>query len=295
MLGAILRSSARLRGHAVAHAAVVLAGRTERFARKRDVEYPVECVFHRPVRADGLAQDGRTSGQLDRKQRISASTLGAPLTLRMLSTVSTVRSPGQPLRVSSAAASVLANTRRRTRQPCVSSKAPQSARLNAPTRKQCWSKCSTTPSRSNPAASAPTQAVNPAPNASGSISTNTHWPVSCEGTPRQFQERPGPGQLAAAIQRSVVPALGTGGHCAHRDGQHVNQAALDLAGAARVFDRAETLPQALDQQAPLPRRREGTSSYVRPRQAREILCIALALCRSFGAEPHIHKRRQPSG
>ena len=78
--------------------------------------------------------------------------------------------------------------------------------------------------------------------------------------PRQFQERPEPGQLAAAIQRSVVPALGTGGHCAYRDGQHVNQAVLDLAGAARVFDRAETLPQALDRQALLPRRREGTSS-----------------------------------
>src|SRR5215218_6591760 len=38
----------------------------------------------------------------------------------MLSTASTVRRPGQPLRAPRVAASVLANTRRRTRRPCVS-------------------------------------------------------------------------------------------------------------------------------------------------------------------------------
>src|SRR3712207_7749666 len=44
------------------------------------------------------------------------------------------------LRTSSAAASVLANTRRRTRRPCVPSKASHSARLGAPRRKQCRSR-----------------------------------------------------------------------------------------------------------------------------------------------------------
>jgi len=40
------------RGRAVAHAAVVFA--------ERNVQHPVERVLHHPVRADGLAQDGRT-------------------------------------------------------------------------------------------------------------------------------------------------------------------------------------------------------------------------------------------
>ena len=42
------------RGRAAAHAAVVLA--------ECDVEYPVQVVLHRPMRADRLAQDGRTVG-----------------------------------------------------------------------------------------------------------------------------------------------------------------------------------------------------------------------------------------
>src|SRR3954462_10136507 len=62
----------------------------------------------------------------------------------MLSTASTLRRPGQPLRAPRVAASVLAKTRRRTRRPCVSSKASQSARLGAPTWKQYSLKCSTT-------------------------------------------------------------------------------------------------------------------------------------------------------
>jgi len=93
---------------------------------------------------------------------------------------------------------------------------------------------------------------------------------------RQIQERPEPSQLAAAIQRNVVPALGTGDDRAYRDHQHLNQAVLDLARAARVLDRNKILAQLLDRHASLPRNREGASSYVRPRQAREISCVAPA-------------------
>ena len=46
---------------------------------------------------------------------------------------------------------------------------------------------------------------------------------------RQLQEGLQPGQLAAAIERDVVPALGTGDHRADRNDQDVDQPMLDLA------------------------------------------------------------------
>src|SRR3954451_16420308 len=89
----------------VAHAAVVLT--------EGDVEHPVQRVLDRPMPADSLAQDGRTVG--------TAREEGADLTLDLcgraveaadaLDCEHGVRRPGQPLRASRAAASVLANTR----------------------------------------------------------------------------------------------------------------------------------------------------------------------------------------
>src|SRR3954451_22977705 len=121
---------------AVAHAAVVLA--------KRHIQHPMQGIFHGPMRADGLAQDGRTVGTA----RQEVADLALHFCGRAVDAADAldrqVRRPGQPLRAPRVAASVLANTRRRTRRPCVSSKASQSARLGAPTWKQCWSKCSTT-------------------------------------------------------------------------------------------------------------------------------------------------------
>ena len=90
-----------------------------------------------------LPKTAGPSEQLGRKERVSPSILvGALWTPRMID--STVRKPGQALRAWRAAASVLANTRRRTRRPCVPSKASQPARLAAPTREHCWSKCAAT-------------------------------------------------------------------------------------------------------------------------------------------------------
>jgi len=91
---------------------------------------------------------------------------------------------------------------------------------------------------------------------------------------RQFQKGPEPSQLAAAIQGDVVPALGAGDHGTHGDHQHLDQAMLDLAGAARVLDRNKIPSQLLDRHALLPRNREGASSYARARQTREISCVA---------------------
>src|SRR5690349_14751497 len=98
---------------------------------------------------------------------------------------------------------------------------------------------------------------------------------------RQLQKRLEPGQLAAAIERDVAPALGTGDHRAHRDHQDIEQAMLDLAAAAWVLDRTEVLHQGLDGHGPPPRRRESRSSRVRPGQASEISCVAPA--------PDIHR------
>src|SRR3954451_16832855 len=105
----------------------------------------MQGIFYSPMRADGLAQDSRTVGTA--RQEVADLALhfsGRAVDVAEALTASTVRRPGQPLRAPRVAASVLANTRRRTRRPCVSSKASQSARLGAPTWKQCWSKCSTT-------------------------------------------------------------------------------------------------------------------------------------------------------
>src|SRR5918993_2160200 len=56
---------------------------------------------------------------------------------------------------------------------------------------------------------------------------------------RQRQDGPEPGQLAAAVERDVVPALGTGDHRTHSDHQDVGQPVLDLAAAARIPDCLE--------------------------------------------------------
>src|SRR4051794_11188468 len=61
----------------------------------------------------------------------------------------------------------------------------------------------------------------------------------------QAQERLQPRQLAAAVQRDVVPALGARDHRAHGDDQDIDQAMLDLARTARIFDRCKVLDQLL--------------------------------------------------
>src|SRR4051812_34206274 len=61
----------------------------------------------------------------------------------------------------------------------------------------------------------------------------------------QAQERLQPRQLAAAVQRDVVPALGARDHRAHGDDQDIDQAMLDLACTARIFDRCKVLDQLL--------------------------------------------------
>lgn len=55
-----------------------------------------------------------------------------------------------------------------------------------------------------------------------------------------------PRQLVAAVQRNLVPALGTGDHRAHGDDQDVEQVMLDLACTARIFDAGKMLDQRLD-------------------------------------------------
>src|SRR4028119_1899382 len=104
-----------------------------------------------------------------------------------------------------------------------------------------------TTSRSKPAASEPAQAEKPASNASG-VDQHEHAPegVVRGDAVRQLQKGPEPGQLAAAVERDVVPALGTGDHRAHSDHQDVGQPVLDLAAAAGILDRPETPNQPLD-------------------------------------------------
>ncbi len=79
---------------------------------------------------------------------------------------------------------------------------------------------------------------------------------------RQLQEGAEPNQLAAAIERNIVPAVSAGDHRADRNHQDVAQAVLDLAAAARVLERVEILRQVLDRHVLLPRRCEETSSNV---------------------------------
>src|SRR3954452_21132426 len=62
----------------------------------------------------------------------------------------------------------------------------------------------------------------------------------------QVQEGAQPRQLAAAVERDVVPALSTGDHGADRNDHNINQAVLDLARATGIPDRTEMPNQALD-------------------------------------------------
>src|SRR5689334_5350084 len=59
---------------------------------------------------------------------------------------------------------------------------------------------------------------------------------------RKLQEGAEPSQLAATVERDVLPALGTGDHRAYGNHQDVAQAMLNLAVATRIFNRAEILP-----------------------------------------------------
>ena len=89
-------------------------------------------ILDRPVRADRRAKDGRIIG--DTRQEI------ADLALDLVCAIDAAdgldgqhgAQPRPPLRASRAAASVLANTRRRTRRPWVSSNASQAASPRAP-------------------------------------------------------------------------------------------------------------------------------------------------------------------
>src|SRR4051812_22476061 len=92
-------------------------------------------------------------------------------------------------------------------------------------------------SRSKPSTSEPTQAASPRSKASGSMSMNTRRKVSVRGNAvGQVQEGAQPCQLAAAVERDVVPALSTGDHGADCNHQNVDQAMLDLALAARILN-----------------------------------------------------------
>jgi hypothetical protein len=55
----------------------------------------------------------------------------------------------------------------------------------------------------------------------------------------QVQEGAQPRQLAAAVERDVVPALSTGDHGADRNHQNIGQAMLDFALAARILNNTE--------------------------------------------------------
>src|SRR4051794_5089961 len=79
---------------------------------------------------------------------------------------------------------------------------------------------------------------------------------------RPLQERPKPGQLAAAIQRDVAPAFSTGNYRTHRNHQDIEQAMPDLTGTARVLDRTQILRQVFDRHAPFLRYREDTASRI---------------------------------
>src|SRR3954454_23560655 len=103
-----------------------------------------------------------------------------------------------------------------------------------------------TTSRSKASAKDCAQALKQASKASGSISMKTRRKVSCEGMPwASEQERLQPRQLAAAVQRDGVPALGARDHRAHGDDQDIDQAMFDLARTPRIFDRCKVLDQLL--------------------------------------------------
>src|SRR3954453_11481501 len=106
-------------------------------------------------------------------------------------------------------------------------------------------------SRSKPSTSEPTQAA-PALEGIG-IDEHEHTP---EGIVRgnavgQVQEGAQPPQLAAAVERDVVPALSTGDPGADRNHQNVDQVVLDFALAARILNTTEMPNQAFDGHDPL--------------------------------------------
>src|SRR5215207_4606461 len=67
----------------------------------------------------------------------------------------------------------------------------------------------------------------------------------------QIQEGAQPCQLAAAVERDVVPALSTADYGADRNHQNVDQAMLDFALAARIRTNTEMPNQAFDGHDPL--------------------------------------------
>src|ERR1700712_1336078 len=83
---------------------------------------------------------------------------------------------------------------------------------------------------------------------------------------RQLQKRPKPHELTTAIQRDIIPALSTGDDGTHRNDQDINQEVLDLAGAARVVNRAKILCRVLDRHALLPHHRELLSNSTTARR-----------------------------
>src|SRR3954452_13485125 len=105
----------------------------------------MQGIFHGPMRADGLAQDGRTVGTA----RQEVADLALHFCGRAVDAADALdRQHGAQARPAAQGAqgrSLGAGEHPAPdKRPCVSSKASQSARLGAPTWKQCWSKCSTT-------------------------------------------------------------------------------------------------------------------------------------------------------
>src|SRR4051812_46313033 len=92
----------------------------------------------------------------------------------------------------------------------------------------------------------------------------------------QAQERPQPAQLVTAIERDVVPALGTGDHSAHRDHQDIDQPMINLAGTPRILKRRNVLDQLLNRHRRPPFVDEGRT--VTPRYTvkshQPISCVA---------------------
>src|SRR4051812_41257936 len=92
----------------------------------------------------------------------------------------------------------------------------------------------------------------------------------------QAQERPQPAQLVTAIERDVVPALGTGDHSAHRDHQDIDQPMINLAGTPRILKRRKVLDQLLNRHRRPPFVDEGRT--VTPRYTvkshQPISCVA---------------------
>src|SRR3954452_20114829 len=104
---------------------------------------------------------------------------------------------------------------------------------------------------------------------------------------RQAQERPQPAQLVTAIERDVVPALGTGDHSAHRDHQDIDQPMINLAGTPRILKRRKVLDQLLNRHRRPPFVDEGRT--VTPRYTvkshQPISCVAPGFTPGPGCAP----------